>query len=36
LLSPEDIRKRYTVMIKPKSIIDEVEKKKKELEIKKT
>jgi hypothetical protein len=29
MLVPEDIKKRYLMMITPKSILDEVEKKKK-------
>ncbi len=34
-MAPEDIKKRYLVMITPKSILDEVEKKKKENEARK-
>lgn len=35
LLGPDDLRKRFTVMVKPKSILDEVDKKKRELDLKK-
>ena len=35
LLGPDDLRRRFTVMIKPKSIMDEIEKKKRELDVKK-
>jgi hypothetical protein len=34
-LGPDDLRKRFTVMIRPKSIMEEVDKKKRELEMKK-
>lgn len=35
LLGPDDLRKRFTVMVKPKSILDEVDKKRRELDLKK-
>lgn len=35
-MGPDDLRKRFTVMVKPRSILDEVEKKKKELDNKKS
>ena len=35
LLGPDDLRRRFTVMVKPKNVMDEVDKKKRELDAKK-